>query len=346
MPLLPASPTTAQLAFNIDNPTAEDEHSLLRAFRSFADAAESLEKSYGKLRVEVARLTRELEAANSELAASLEENRSMRTFLDQILESLPCGVLVVSSRGEISKANPECSRLLRTDLASDNNPIEVTALPPQIQNLLHSARSKLGEQEMGTSNARGDSLWLAARHALLADHSSVFIIRDVSERKQLEEAQCEKRRDQALAEMSTTLAHEIRNPLGSLELFAGLLAESKLDVECGRWVEHVQAGTVVLGQDVHLGAVSILHGSFSIEVTTSYSVSQPSPLASGQTEVVPQAKVSATEAPARNVQLGEGASVEQLVTRLQAIGATARDVVSILQAIKAAGALEAELEVI
>jgi flagellar P-ring protein precursor FlgI len=111
-------------------------------------------------------------------------------------------------------------------------------------------------------------------------------------------------------------------------------------------VVNERTGTVVLGKDVRLGAVSILHGTFSIEVTTTYSVSQPNPLAPGQTEVVPQTKVSAGDSPARNVELEEGASVEQLVTRLQAIGATARDVVSILQAIKAAGALEAELDVI
>lgn len=111
-------------------------------------------------------------------------------------------------------------------------------------------------------------------------------------------------------------------------------------------VVNERTGTVVMGKDVHLGAVSILHGNFSIEVTTTLSVSQPNPLAAGQTEVVPQTKVSAMETPARNVELSEGASVEELVTRLQAIGATARDVVSILQAIQAAGALEAELEVI
>jgi flagellar P-ring protein FlgI len=111
-------------------------------------------------------------------------------------------------------------------------------------------------------------------------------------------------------------------------------------------VVNERTGTVVMGKDVHLGAVSILHGNFSIEVTTSYTVSQPNPLAAGQTAVVPQTRVSATEAPARNVELNEGASVEQLVTRLQAIGATARDVVSILQAIAAAGALDAELDVI
>ena len=111
-------------------------------------------------------------------------------------------------------------------------------------------------------------------------------------------------------------------------------------------VVNERTGTVVLGQDVRLGAVSILHGSFSIEVTTTYSVSQPNPLAGGQTEVLPETRLRATESPTRNVALSEGASVEELVTRLQAIGATARDVVSILQAIKAAGALEAELEVI
>src|SRR5581483_5622552 len=122
-----------------------------------------------------------------------------------------------------------------------------------------------------------------------------------------------------------------------------------LEVEVRRRAKVVvneRTGTVVLGKDVHLGAVSILHGSFSIEVTTSLSVSQPNPRAAGQTQVVPDTRVSATESPARNVELAEGARVEELVTRLQAIGATARDVVSILQAIKAAGALEAELEVI
>jgi flagellar P-ring protein FlgI len=122
-----------------------------------------------------------------------------------------------------------------------------------------------------------------------------------------------------------------------------------LEVEVRRRAKVVvneRTGTVVLGKEVHLGAVSILHGNFSIEVTTAFSVSQPNALASGQTQVVPETKLSASESPARNVELGEGANVEDLVTRLQAIGATARDVVSILQAIKAAGALEAELEVI
>lgn len=111
-------------------------------------------------------------------------------------------------------------------------------------------------------------------------------------------------------------------------------------------VVNERTGTVVMGKDVHLGAVSILHGNFSIEVTTTYTVSQPNAPGQGQTEIVPETKLKTTESPARNVQLREGANVEELVTRLEAIGATARDVISILQAIKAAGALEAELEII
>jgi len=137
--------------------------------------------------------------------------------------------------------------------------------------------------------------------------------------------------------------------VGSAPIPALLAKVENLEVQVRRRAKVVvneRTGTVVLGKDVHLGAVSILHGSFSVEVTTSYAVSQPNALASGQTQVVPDTKVKANDTPARNVELNEGASVEELVTRLQAIGATARDVISILQAIKAAGALDAELEVI
>ena len=108
-----------------------------------------------------------------------------------------------------------------------------------------------------------------------------------------------------------------------------------------------RTGTIVMGKNVTLGAVSILHGNLSIEVATEFKVSQPQPFSKGgQTVVTPQTTVKTQDSTARRVKLREGASVEQLVNGLQAIGATAQDVISILQAIKAAGALQAELEVI
>jgi flagellar P-ring protein precursor FlgI len=108
-----------------------------------------------------------------------------------------------------------------------------------------------------------------------------------------------------------------------------------------------RTGTVVLGRDVSLGACSILQGSLAVDITTSYEVSQPAPFSpNGQTAVVPQTNVQAQASPAQEVTLKEGATVQDLVRGLQAIGATAHDIVAILQAIKAAGALQAELEVI
>ncbi len=113
-----------------------------------------------------------------------------------------------------------------------------------------------------------------------------------------------------------------------------------------RVVVNERTGTIVMGKDVRLGAVSILHGGFSVEISTEYAVSQPAPLSNGKTAVTPQTEVQAKDSPARRLEIGEGASIEQLVGGLQSMGATARDVISILQAIKAAGALDADLEVI
>jgi flagellar P-ring protein precursor FlgI len=113
-----------------------------------------------------------------------------------------------------------------------------------------------------------------------------------------------------------------------------------------RVVVNERTGTVVMGQDVRLGAVSILHGGFSVQISIEFEVSQPQPFSQGKTAVVGQQEVQTKELAARRVEIGEGASVDQLVNGLQNMGATARDVISILQAIKAAGALDADLEVI
>ena len=108
-----------------------------------------------------------------------------------------------------------------------------------------------------------------------------------------------------------------------------------------------RTGTIVLGGDVKLSPVSVLHGNLNIEVATTFQVSQPAPFSkTGETEVVPQTSLRADDSAVGNIQLGEGASVEDLVNGLHAVGATARDVVAIIQAIKAAGGLRAELEIL
>jgi flagellar P-ring protein precursor FlgI len=111
-------------------------------------------------------------------------------------------------------------------------------------------------------------------------------------------------------------------------------------------VMNERTGTIVMGGDVQLSRVSVLHGDLTVEVTTTFEVSQPQPLSNGKTEVLAETEVRAHDKPVRSFQLKEGASVEELINGLHAMGATARDIVAILQAIKAAGGLQAELEVL
>ena len=113
-----------------------------------------------------------------------------------------------------------------------------------------------------------------------------------------------------------------------------------------RVVVNERTGTVVIGGTVRLQPVSILHGGLSVNVISVTKVSQPNALSSGTTQVVEQTTVQAQDKPVNRIDLKEGATVEDLVQELQRTGAGARDVISILQAMKEAGALEADLEVL
>jgi flagellar P-ring protein precursor FlgI len=113
-----------------------------------------------------------------------------------------------------------------------------------------------------------------------------------------------------------------------------------------RIVVNERTGTIVMGKDVRIAPVAILHGSLTVEIQTTLNTSQPAPLSAGQTTVTPQVNVTAKEEKARNVVLKQGASVEELVRALTAIGSTPRDIIAILQNLKASGAIEAEVEVI
>ena len=108
-----------------------------------------------------------------------------------------------------------------------------------------------------------------------------------------------------------------------------------------------RTGTIVMGGNVTLSPVSVLHGSLSIQVETTFSVSQPSPFSkTGTTTPVANADLSVKDLPAQSIRLENGANVDDLIRGLHAIGATSHDIVSILQAIKASGGLQADLEVI
>jgi flagellar P-ring protein precursor FlgI len=107
-----------------------------------------------------------------------------------------------------------------------------------------------------------------------------------------------------------------------------------------------RTGTIVIGKEVRISPITIMHGVLSVQIRTTLDVSQPSPLGAGNTVVTPQVSVAAKEEKAKEIVLQNGATVEQLVKALQAIGSTPRDVIAVLQNMRSAGALDAEIEVI
>ena len=106
-----------------------------------------------------------------------------------------------------------------------------------------------------------------------------------------------------------------------------------------------KTGTIILGRDVRISRVAVAHGNLHVMVQEGFNVSQPGAFSQGQTTVTPESQLGASEEQ-HNLNIMEGATLQELVDGLNSVGATPRDLISILRAMKSAGALHAHLEVI
>ncbi len=113
-----------------------------------------------------------------------------------------------------------------------------------------------------------------------------------------------------------------------------------------RIVVNEKTGTVVMGENVRISTVAVAHGNLSISIQEAFDVSQPEPLARGETVVTPRTEIQIKEQNNELMVVPGGSTIGDLVRALNAIGVTPRDLISIFQSIKAAGALQAELEII
>ena len=153
----------------------------------------------------------------------------------------------------------------------------------------------------------------------------------------------------AIAQDAGKVSIHFQQPVGNV--VRAIAQVESVDVtpdQVARVVVNERTGSVVAGGDVRIGAVSITQGDLRVDVQTSYLVSQPEgfynrPSASIGTAVVPESHIAVHEAPARSVSMPDGTTVTDLVGALRAIHLSTQDVISILQSIKAAGALRGEL---
>jgi flagellar P-ring protein FlgI len=131
-----------------------------------------------------------------------------------------------------------------------------------------------------------------------------------------------------------------------VELMAMIENLEVLPDQPARVVINERTGTVVMGDKVRISTIAIAHGNLSIVIKEQYQVSQPAPFSEGQTVVAPDTQLSIDEGAAQLIVLPGGANIGDVVNALNALGVSPRDLIAIFQAIKAAGALQAELEVI
>ncbi|MDX8410076.1 MAG: flagellar basal body P-ring protein FlgI [Mariprofundales bacterium] len=140
---------------------------------------------------------------------------------------------------------------------------------------------------------------------------------------------------------------EVWNPKGDA---VALISElEQLEVQTDHHAVVVvdeRTGTIVMGEDVTIDKVAVAHGNISVTVTEDTKVSQPNAFAAGQTQAVNQTGVQVTEEKARLVVLPRQVTLSSLVKALNSVGAAPSDLIAVLQAIKAAGALHAELRVL
>lgn len=133
------------------------------------------------------------------------------------------------------------------------------------------------------------------------------------------------------------------NPVPFIAALEGLSLQPD---STARIVVNEKTGTIVMGDDVRIATVAVSHGNLNLVITEKTRVSQPNPLAGGQTVAVPQTEIEVTEEAGNLVVLQMGVSIGEVARALNAIGATPRDLIAIFQAIKASGALHAELVIL
>jgi two-component system sensor histidine kinase FlrB len=234
---------------------------LADAFSEFISASSLLEASYRDLQKEVAHLGLELAERNSALSRSLAENDRMRAALQQMIDSMPCGVLVLKQSDRIVTINPEGRRLLEMGQAQVNTLRDLSRISQvNFESLAKGSKEDLDNEVCVASEAGKRWLSISNRRfsgpAASQDPSdqvsqlqSIWILRDITANKQAELEREAARRATVLAEISTILAHEIRNPLASMELFAGLIAQDR--GETSQWISHLRAGIRTLSGTVN-----------------------------------------------------------------------------------------------
>lgn len=224
---------------NIEEARRKKEIEILsRAFASFNETTQQLQNSYDSLQQRVQALDLELARKNEELERNLAEKDEVKNYLNYILESLTTGVIVVNERGAITTFNKAVGEITGESpaycLGKSTREVFASDIIENVVEQLSQSDPKPPslDREFTTRSKRKINIRVSAspvRDNRGKQIGTVIVIQDTTTLKRLEEEVQRNQRLRAMGEMAAGIAHEIRNPLGSIELFASLLKNDLQD---------------------------------------------------------------------------------------------------------------------
>jgi PAS domain S-box-containing protein len=231
---------------------------LKEAFGVFARASQQLERSYAELKVRADRLALELAQTNEELQRQLAEKERISNFLNNILESITSGIVVISPGGEVVLSNRAAEKMLGIPAGGAQGRLYEELLGGEpikefVIECFGSAGPGIRSREVELdSRGVGDEIERGRFHFALGlapvlDSSgsqvgSLLVVQDITRVKALEEQAVRSSRLAAMGEVAAELAHEIRNPLGSIEIFATLLSRDLQDPANRKLADNIVLG--------------------------------------------------------------------------------------------------------
>ncbi len=202
----------------------DEELKLLKeAFEKFVKASDELQTSYNQLKERAKNLELELKVVNKKLKKSLREKEKLSSYLSNIIEGISVGILILDNSGKITLYNKNMKKKLPfLEKGIKLSEIKKVGITEEFLSALE--RGEEFEKEIKDNNF----IYLLSFGKLKGKRKKIgyyFILKDISDIKKLEREVARTNRLRAMGEMAAELAHEIRNPLGSIELYASMLEE-------------------------------------------------------------------------------------------------------------------------